>query len=255
MKAYIKLLIFLLYVIAYFATTFPLYIWAKFNRYGARKYIAFVVQFYAKKILNLLNIRYQLKGQLLDCGRLIVSNHLSYIDVIVYAALNPSCFVTSIEMKETPFLGQLCELGGCLYVERRSRSNLDNEIEDITKALKSGLNVTIFPEATSTNGEEVLRVKRPLFKASINSRAQVTPMTINYLKLNGTDVSLLNRDDICWYGSMTFWDHFWNLLKLDSIELQVKVDNDIKPCEDEVSLSLMAYEVVSNNYNSLLQTD
>jgi 1-acyl-sn-glycerol-3-phosphate acyltransferase len=85
-------------------------------------------------------------------------------------------------MKNTFFLGQICKFASCLFVERRSRGNLDQEIKEITDALNYGHNVLIFPEGTSTNGDEVLRFKRPLFNAAIFSSKKVLPATLNYLE-------------------------------------------------------------------------
>jgi 1-acyl-sn-glycerol-3-phosphate acyltransferase len=120
-------------------------------------------------------------------------------------------------MKHAPFLGQICEAGGCLYVERRSRSNLDNEISDITKALKSGLNVIVFPEATSTNGDELLRFKSPLFTAAIQAGVNVLPLAINYHAFDGQVLAKKNRDKLFWYGDMEFGNHFFNVLGIREI--------------------------------------
>ena len=94
---------------------------------------------------------------------LIVSNHLSYLDVLAMISVLNTRFVTSMEVKHAAGLGWITDQAGCLYVERRSRKNLKTEINEISKALEGGFYVVVFPEATSTNGDGVLRFKRPLF--------------------------------------------------------------------------------------------
>jgi 1-acyl-sn-glycerol-3-phosphate acyltransferase len=54
-------------------------------------------------------------------GRLMAANHMGYLDVLALASTYPCLFVTSVEVKEMPFLGLLTQMGGCLYVERRSK--------------------------------------------------------------------------------------------------------------------------------------
>jgi len=174
---------------------------------------------------------------------LIVSNHLSYIDVLVYAAIRPVCFVTSIEMKKTFFLGLFCQMSGCLFVERRSRDNLDQEIDEISEALKENQNVLIFPEGTSTNGEGVLRFKRPLFKSVINAKKRLLPATIIYQE----DVKL--RDSLCWYGDMTFFSHFINFLKRKKTSVLISYSTPLPTfCQSTQELSELAHYIVKSNY-------
>jgi len=154
---------------------------------------------------------------------LIVSNHLSYLDMLLISSFVPTSFVTSVEIKETPGLGQISKMAGCFYVERRNRSQLGFEIMELTEALNQNCNITIFPEATSTNGESVLRFKRPLFKAAILAKRSILPITINYLSINNNPITPLNRDQVCWYGEMTFFSHFWSLLKIRKLEIELVI--------------------------------
>ncbi|MES3037208.1 MAG: 1-acyl-sn-glycerol-3-phosphate acyltransferase, partial [Bdellovibrionota bacterium] len=62
---------------------------------------------------------------------LVVGNHMGFVDIMVMCTVLPSLFVTSQDMRETPLLGLLTELGGCLYVDRKSRVNIMNELKEI----------------------------------------------------------------------------------------------------------------------------
>ncbi len=81
---------------------------------------------------------------------LIISNHLSYMDVLCLSSLFPASYVTSIEMKNTPVLGQVCQLSACLFTERRrSKRNSkthDKEIGQMKEYLHSGVNIVLFIE-------------------------------------------------------------------------------------------------------------
>src|SRR4051812_41812140 len=76
---------------------------------------------YARHALRSLNISVDLRGlELAALERrnfLIVSNHMSYLDVLIIASVWPSVFVTSVDMGEKPFLGTMIELGGCILIE------------------------------------------------------------------------------------------------------------------------------------------
>ncbi|MDD0851725.1 lysophospholipid acyltransferase family protein [Halobacteriovorax sp. GB3] len=258
-KASVRFIGFILLVLSYGISTLPFLFLTKISRYKARIPLTRILSLHAKALLWMINIKSNTPhyfNQIDDTpGELIVANHLSYVDILILAAFRPSCFVTSIEMRNMPFLGQLCELGGCLYVERRSKKNLSNEIVDITNALKGGLNVIIFPEATSTNGEEIKRFKRPLFKAAIDSGSTITPITINYTSLNQKSVTVSNRDTIFWYGDMSFLPHFWNLLKQDEITAHLSLSAQIFTSKDEEisELAQRSYEMVNLYYYPIVE--
>ena len=203
-------------------------------------------------MLKILGIEVQIDGQFSQKNYLIVSNHLSYLDVLILASQKPSCFVTSKEIEKTPFLGHICRLAGCLFVDRKNKKNLRGEISELREALASGLNVTVFPEATSTNGDEVLNFRRPLFESSIATGKAILPLTINYISISGKKISLENRDKICWYGDMDFFPHFLNLLNERKVVVEIKVSEPIIPhLMNTIDLALQSQKKVSQYFDSL----
>lgn len=185
---------------------------------------------------------------------LIVANHLSYLDAIIFSSLGPAAFVTSIEMKNTPVLGTITDLGGCLYVERRSKENIHKEVAEVSAALKEGFNVVVFPEATSTNGEQVKQFKRPLFLAAVDSGKPVLPMVVEYAFLDGEPVTRANRDILCWYGDMTFGGHFVRLASRRSIKVRLKILPEIPVTAGATRDTLMeeSYAKVVSNYRPIV---
>ena len=143
------------------------------------------------------------------------------MDVLVISSQLPACFVTSKEIKETPFLGQISQMSGALFVERRNKLNIHNEISEIREGLQIGLNVAIFPEATSTNGEQILRFRRPLYLAAIDAGCPVLPFCLNYVRVGGQPINAVTRDKIMWYGDMAFLPHLWALSGSGGIELDL----------------------------------
>lgn len=196
-----------------------------------RKKFAMNVSRSCAKALKSLNINLETtNAPNLDRRFLIVCNHLGYLDIFSLAASVPSLFVTSVEMKETPFLGLLTEMAGCMYVERRSRMNIHNEIKEIEEALNDGFNVVLFPEGKSTDGEKVLPFKKSLLMACSGSDANILPAVVNFQSINGEPMQHKFRDWVCWYGSMPFFVSVWNAsqiarghLKLDFLD-EVVVD-------------------------------
>lgn len=165
---------------------------------------------------------------------LLVGNHLGFIDILASAAIQPNLFVTSQEMRETPFLGLLTEMGGCLYVERRSRSQILNELGEIVSYLAKGFRVILYPEATSTNGEGVLPFKRTLLSAAARAGVPILPYVFNFREINGEPgFPLKYRDAVCWYGDIPFQKALWRALSLKSITCEVEFLSPVYTSTDD----------------------
>ncbi|RYZ79489.1 MAG: 1-acyl-sn-glycerol-3-phosphate acyltransferase, partial [Proteobacteria bacterium] len=82
---------------------------------------------------------------------LLVCNHMSWLDLLVIAKVRPAVFVTSIDMGEIFFLCTMAEIGGSVFIERRHRERVGYDVEQIANVLRSGQDVILFPEGTSSN--------------------------------------------------------------------------------------------------------
>jgi 1-acyl-sn-glycerol-3-phosphate acyltransferase len=224
------------------------------NRY--RKFSAILVSFVSKRLLGVLGVYIEFKPEPI-VGKdnfFIVSNHLSYLDALILSACFPGCFITSQEVRETFFLGHLTRLAACIFVERRSRRFLGLETANITQALKAGLNILIFPEGTSTNGDGVLRFRQPLFQAAIDSNKDIIPLTLSYEQINHAPVNQANRDLVFWYGDMTFWDHFKKLAEIHHVRVRLSQGNRLVGTKSRgrEELSVRARSEVTRNFHPIV---
>lgn len=206
-------------IFALHAAALPLFFPERRRRQRA---LAAVVHLYARGALRMLGIRVSKEGSRAPGGNaMLVSNHLSYVDVLVIAAQVPSCFVTSLETKAMPGLGQLCRLAGCIFVDRRRLRTLQEEIAEVADALSAGLDVAVFPEATSTDGSGVLKFRRALYQGAVDSGRTVQPLCLNYEAIDGRPLAVANRDKVCWYGTMTFLPHLWELASCHEVRVRL----------------------------------
>ncbi len=153
---------------------------------------------------------------------LIVGNHLGFIDILASGSLRPMLYVTSLEMRQTPLLGLLTEMAGCIYVERRSRMGIQQELQQIISSLQQGFNVCLYPEATSHNGEHVLPFKRTLITAAAYAGVPILPYVFNFKSIEGEDFTLKNRDHVCWYGDIPFAVSMLKALSLKYVDVEIK---------------------------------
>lgn len=193
-----------------------------------------------QKILN-ITVESKLNGKEIK-GSLIVSNHLSYVDVLILFSQYPSLFITSIEIRDTFMLGQIAKFSGCFFVERRKKlltiEMREKEINDMKRKLEHGFNVFLFPEGTSSDGSSVLPFKAHFFQLA-ESGIPVQPVCLKY---KGESI-----DVVPWYGSMTFADHLFKVCLLRSIEAEIVQLPEIKG-DNKLQISETAYHQICECY-------
>jgi len=181
-----------------------------------------------KLILKAFGFKINHEGPKPQPGSIVIGNHMSYLDILIYQSRFKCLFITSVDMGRRPFLGQLTWLGGCLFVERRNPRNLHNELKTIKKYFDKDFMVCFFPEGTSSDGKSVLPFKKSLFQLGLETGAPIQPIVLNYLTVNNEKFSDKNRDDVCWYGDIKFFDHFFNLIQLKEVTAQLQVLSPIE---------------------------
>lgn len=207
--------------------------------------------FFSGLLIKSLNI--EVKVQNLppsDQKFLLVSNHMGFVDILMLASRMPTVFVTSNEMRETPFLGILTEMGGCIYVERRSRTKILNEMQSIVDVLLKGFRVTLYPEATSTNGERVLPFKKTLMMAAAQAGVPIQPVVVNFRKINGEEFTLKWRDHVCWYGDIPFVTSMWKTLTLKSVVAEVEFLEQVpvNPADDRGLIADKVHSMIAAKF-------
>jgi 1-acyl-sn-glycerol-3-phosphate acyltransferase len=167
-------------------------------------------------------------GDLVPRGCLLVANHLSYVDAMVISSRFPSVFVTSEEVRRTPFLGTMSALGGSAFVDRRGRSTVKRDIGRMAELLRAGHTVCLFPEATSSDGTDVLPFRSSLFQAAVEASAGVVPVYIRYERAVGANGRPVAPESVCYYGDKRFWAHLVGLLRLRHVSATVGVLGEVE---------------------------
>ena len=180
---------------------------------------------------SILNIRVTVVG---DAGQLeagdhvIISNHLGYIDGFVLGSIFPVVFVSKREVKKWPVIGLWITLCGTIFVNRQKKDRVALLVAEMSRKLKEGASILLFPEGHATNGERMLPFQTAPLAAPLRNRSIIVPVTLVYKSVDDKAVSKANRDLIYCYDEMDFLPHFWKLLSLRSIEAVVTVQPKIE---------------------------
>jgi 1-acyl-sn-glycerol-3-phosphate acyltransferase len=169
-----------------------------------------------RRLLRVFNAEINATGPTPTPG-LLVSNHLSYLDILVLGALMPSIFVAKLDVKHWPVFGWLARLGGTLFADRTCRTQVGPLNQQIRAALEQGVMVILFPEGTSSDGRTVLPLKSALLEPATNYSSPVSASLIEYHLADG-EVG----EEVCYWKDMTFVPHLFNLLTKRSIVASVQ---------------------------------
>lgn len=145
---------------------------------------------------------------------LLVSNHLSYLDVLVIGAITPAAFVAKADVRRWPLVGPLTAAAGTVYADRTRRLDVARVSEEVGTALGSGVPVVIFPEGTSSDGQRVLPFRSALL--GVPAGVPLTPASLSY-ELEGGSAAL----EVCYWGDMTFFPHLLHLLGRNRIRARL----------------------------------
>jgi 1-acyl-sn-glycerol-3-phosphate acyltransferase len=179
---------------------------------------------------SVLNIKVTVAGEdghLERGGYVIISNHMSYVDGIVLGSIFPIVFVSKRELKSWPIVGQWNTLCGTIFINRQKKGLVAARVHEITRKLAQQANILLFPEGTSTNGEQMLPFQTAPLAAPLRNRSMIVPATLVYTSINDEPVTARNRDLVYWYGDMDFLTHFWKLLSLREVDALVTIQPKI----------------------------
>jgi lyso-ornithine lipid O-acyltransferase len=168
-----------------------------------------------------MGIEISVVGRFPERGALI-SNHLSYLDIVVFAALRPCVFVAKAEMQRWPVVGWMTTMSGTVYVARGHGGSAMKARQGMQDTVDAGLPVVFFPEGTTTNGSEMLKFHSGLLAQAMQGGA---PVTAAYLKYsfgadNRPEISVAN--DVCYWGDRDMLGHIFTFLGLRGVRAEVR---------------------------------
>jgi 1-acyl-sn-glycerol-3-phosphate acyltransferase len=174
-----------------------------------------------------------------DGAGLTVSNHLTYLDILIYGAARPFLFVAKSEVRRWPLLGTLAALGGTIFVDRSRSLQVAQAGRQIEQGLRDGIPVLLFPEGTSSNGSSVLPFRPPLFDPAIRAGAWVTAAAVRYHADNAAE------SQVTYWGDMVFLPHLFRTLCLKGLSAEISFDS---PCRfpDRKTAARVAWQRVQS---------
>lgn len=217
----------LTYVLVVFFTTTPAFIAAlwvleKLNLPGWRP---LSVRYY-RMLCGLLRVRIHTVGTPGNGQpKLILSNHVSWLDIPVMSAISPFDFVAKREVRSWPIVGIAAELLNTIFVDHTRRHQTPEVNAEIARRLGEGAPVVLLAEGTSSDGNRVLEFRSALVGAVAQveptHRVQLQPASISYTHNQGMPIGRQHRPIVAWYGDLDFGPHFKDFLERGAVDVVV----------------------------------
>jgi 1-acyl-sn-glycerol-3-phosphate acyltransferase len=173
-------------------------------------------QWWLSKVVRIIGGQLQVKGTVTTGAKLIVANHVSWLDIpVLGAVLNPS-FLSKAEVQHWPLIGWLATQAGTLYITRGQAGAANQAANTITQALQQHQSVLLFPEGTTSDGQDVKTFHARLFAPALDANVPVQPIAIRYKTRNG-ELSTV----VPYIGEQSLLQNLQALLREPTITIEV----------------------------------
>jgi len=139
------------------------------------------VRDWSRRFLQILGIELQITGSPEPGAKMLVANHVSWLDIAAVHAVAPEArFVSKSDVKHWPLIGRLVDFAGTLYIERSSKRDALRVVHQAAAALEQGDTIAFFPEGTTGPGPELLPFHANLLQAAVATGAMVQPLVLRW---------------------------------------------------------------------------
>jgi 1-acyl-sn-glycerol-3-phosphate acyltransferase len=203
-----------------------------------------ILQNWSADLLHIFNVRIDIAGDdplhKLHHG-LIVTNHISWLDVFVLNAVVPMRFVAKSEVRRWPVIGWLCARAQTLFIERGKARSAARINVQLVQLLQRGECLAVFPEGTTTDGSSVAHFHSSLLQPAIDATALTHPVAIRYLDADGThSTAAAYIDDLSFGASM------WSILSEPELHVRLIASQPLHAQDmDRRTLTQTAHERIS----------
>jgi len=159
---------------------------------------------------------------------LIVSNHSSWLDILVLGSVADVTYVAKAEVRDWPVFGLLARLQRSIFIVREQKRRSQDQANEIAERMNAGEIVVLFPEGTTSDGNRLFTTKSTLFAAATSAvsqspagRVHVQPVAIAYTRIHGMPMGHYHRPVAAWPGDVEMLPHLIGVLETSALDVEV----------------------------------
>ncbi|MFQ5627722.1 MAG: 1-acyl-sn-glycerol-3-phosphate acyltransferase [bacterium] len=206
---------------------------------------SFFVKIWARGIAKIIGMRITTKGTPPKQPFLLVSNHLSYVDIILFFTQTHTIFVAKGDLQHWPLFNFLIKVADTIFIDRGRKKDVMRVNALIRRAIQNNEGIIVFPESTSSCGDGVLRFKPSLFEYAAQNRFPVSYASVSYETPEHEPPAFLS---VCWWGDMELGPHFFDLMKISKFDATIHFGNGTVLGSDRKTLAQESWRLVSEQF-------
>lgn len=175
-----------------------------------------ILQRWSADLLAIFNVRLSAPGRHGMQRGLIVSNHISWLDIFVLNSVVPMRFVAKSEVRRWPAIGWLCARANTLFIERGNARAAARINRQLGALMRQGECLAVFPEGTSTDGAQVAHFHASLLQPAIDAQVPLHPVAIRYENDDGE-----RSTAAAYFDDISFGTSLWTLLNTPVLHVHV----------------------------------
>ena len=219
------------------------------NRRRAYAFRGRVLHAWARCLVRALRVRVETSGIPPEPPFFLVSNHLGYLDVVVFGSQMPCVFVARGDLAGWPVAGRVCRSAGTVFIDRGKKRDIPRVLGRIDDVLADGAGVIVFPEGTSSAGAGVLPFRASLLDVPARDATPVSWAAVSYESVPGAPPPHLT---VCWWGGMPFGSHALGLLGLPEIRARIVWGEAPVVAHDRKTLAARLHEAVARRFRPVV---
>ena len=175
------------------------------------------IRWWSAKMLRVLGMRLDATGTPRPGATLLISNHVSWLDIMAIHSVAPHArFVSKADVKHWPLIGELVSGAGTLFIERERKRDALRVVHQIAEALQAGETVAVFPEGTTSDGRSLLPFHANLLQAAISVAAPIQPVLLRF-----ADAHHAVSPSAEYTGDTTLAQSLWRIAGADRLVVHV----------------------------------
>lgn len=230
----------------------PVYLVIRIFRLPYEKWRNLFMRNWSRVMGWVLAVKVTIKGKPPQPPFFLVSNHVSYIDVIPMYLGMDCTFVAKKEVRSWPVLGFMVMTMGVIFVDRTRKRDVTRVNKLQAESLNHRQGVVLFPEGTTSDGAEILPLRSPLLEFPVSAEMPVHYATIHYKTSKG---DIHAGESVCWFGRESFGAHLYKLAGNRRIECTITFAEEPVTANDRKELKDRLEEKMTEQFVPITDMD
>lgn len=202
---------------------------------------------------RVIGIELEIVGNPPEPPFLLVSNHLSYVDIFVLFSQLRCLFVAKSDVKTWPLIGFIVKTCGILFIDRNRKRDVTRVNTLISKNITEDQGIILFPEGTTSPGLEILPFRTSLLEFPADRNFPVSYAALSYATKEESDDPAY--ESVCWWTDIPFFNHFFELLKMKGFKAKIHFGSASIHDNDRKRLAEKLHQEVQHSFDPVIEKE